>query len=171
MVRLRRLTPADLPQIHAWYQSPELWDHFVDEFRPHEAAEAIAYMRRWLTPTRTEARLAIDLAETSLLLGVASLTSIDPDAGEAELHVFLGDAHERGRGYGRAATAALLAYAFDERSLRRVRLQVLRTNAPALRTYAALGFERDPPGADPDVIDMTITDSAFRIGQAAMGAR
>jgi RimJ/RimL family protein N-acetyltransferase len=123
-------------------------------------------MRGWLTPSLREVRLAIARGDDSALLGLASLTPINREDGWAEFHIFLGEPAERGRGYGRAATAAMLAHAFDELALWRVRLQVLRGNERALRLYAALGFE--PEGvAEADVIAMSVTDAVFRQRQAA----
>jgi len=166
LVRLRRLLETDLAALHRWYQSPELWDHLVGEFTPRREAEAMAHMRRWLGASPGELRLAIVRDPDGELLGLAALSPIDLDEGEAEFHIFLGEPRMRGRGYGRAATAALLAHAFDELALWRVRLKVLRTNQAALRVYAALGFELEGPG-EVAVLAMSVTDAVFRQRQAA----
>jgi RimJ/RimL family protein N-acetyltransferase len=170
LVRLRRLLERDLVRLHGWYQTPELWDHLVGEFTPWAEAEAVAHMRGWLVPTHRELRLAIVRGGDEALIGLVSLTPIDREEGEAAFHVFLGEPSDRGRGYGRAATEAMLAHAFDEIGLFRVRLQVLRSNGAALRVYAALGFE--PEGATHvDVIAMSVTDAVFRQRQAAARSR
>lgn len=178
-VRLRALTEDDLPTLHRWYQTPELWDHLVGAFQAREAAESLAYMRRWLTPSLSERRLAIMRGDDGALLGLVSLSPIEPEQGEAEFHIFLGEAQARGQGYGRAATAAMLAHAFDDLALWRVRLKVLKTNEPALSLYAGLGFE--PHGAASEavvkrgavvtVVAMSVTDAVFRQRQAAYAAR
>jgi RimJ/RimL family protein N-acetyltransferase len=178
-VLLRRLVEADLVRLHGWYQTPALWDHLVGDFVPREEAEAVAYMRRWLTPTTTEARLAIVDGSDGALLGLVALSSIDLVGGDAEFHIFLGEPATRGRGLGRAATAAALAHAFDEIGLWRVWLRVLQTNAAALRVYAALGFEPDlavdettqKHGTEVRIITLRVTDAAFRERQAAAGRR
>jgi RimJ/RimL family protein N-acetyltransferase len=179
-VRLRPLTSADLPVLHRWYQTRELWDHLVGEFRPRPAHEAIAHMRGWLIPSATEARLAIERGDNGALLGLTLLSPIDSEAGEAEFHIFLGEASQRGLGYGGAATAAMLAHAFDQLGLWRVRLRVLRTNEAALRVYAAWGFEPEPAtsvsesvvkqGARVAVVAMSVTDAVFRQRLAAQAA-
>jgi len=171
LVRLRPLREGDLLQLHRWYQDPALWDHLVGQPQRREAPEAIVYMRRWLTPTPFERRLAIEeAARGGQVLGLVTLSPIDVQAGEAEFHIFLGEPAARGRGYGRAATVAALAHAFDDLAIWRVRLRVLQTNAAALRVYAAVGFEPDPPtgetarkgDADVAVVTMHVTDAAFR---------
>jgi RimJ/RimL family protein N-acetyltransferase len=169
-VRLRRLVESDLAALHRWYQTRELWDHLVGDFTQREEAEALAYMRGWLAPSHRELRLAIVRGDDGELLGLVALAPIDREEGEAEFHVFLGEARERGRGYGRAATAAMLAHAFDEIGLWRVRLKVLRSNEAALRVYAALGFEPEGP-VEAQVIAMSVTDAVFRQRQAAARSR
>jgi RimJ/RimL family protein N-acetyltransferase len=179
LVRLRTLVEDDLPVLHGWYQTAELWDHLVGVFQARQAAESLAYMRRWLTPSPTELRLAIVRGDDGGLLGLAALSPIEPETGEAEFHIFLGEAAHRGLGYGRAATAAMLAHAFDELALWRVRLNVLQTNEAALRLYAALGFEPqgdigesvEKRGARVAVVAMSVTDAVFRQRQTAYAAR
>jgi RimJ/RimL family protein N-acetyltransferase len=179
LVRLRTLVEDDLPQLHRWYQTAELWDHLVGAFQPRTEAESVAYMRRWLTPSRIERRLAIVGGDDGSLLGLTALSPIEPEAGEAEFHIFLGETQARGRGYGRAATAAMLAHAFDDLGLWRVRLKVLRTNEPALRLYAELGFEPhgdadetvEKRGARVAVVAMGVTDAVYRQRQASYAAR
>jgi RimJ/RimL family protein N-acetyltransferase len=179
LVRLRRLAEGDLATLHRWYQTPSLWDHLVGAFEAREEAQAVAYMRRWLAPSLTEARLAVERTADGALIGLVALSPIDPEAGEAEFHIFLGEADDRGRGYGRAATAAMLAHAFDELALWRVHLRVLKTNEPALRVYAALGFEPEPDagevaikrGEAVRVVAMGLTDAVFRQRLAAYPPR
>lgn len=179
LVRLRTLVEEDLPVLHGWYQTAELWDHLVGAFLPRREAESVAYMRGWLTPSATERRLAIVRGDNGSLLGLAALSPIEPDKGEAEFHIFLGEAAHRGLGYGRAATAAMLAHAFDELALWRVRLKVLQTNEAALQLYAGLGFEPhgeageavEKRGVRVAVVAMSVTDAVFRQRQAAYAAR
>lgn len=58
----------------------------------------------------------------------------------AELGIRIGDESERSKGYGRAATALALRYAWNHLDLKRVHLQVFAHNARALRAYRAGGF-------------------------------
>jgi|SRR5580692_3224561 RimJ/RimL family protein N-acetyltransferase len=179
LVHLRALVEADLIQLHRWYQDPALWDHLVGEFVQRDEAEAVGYMRSWLTPSPTEVRLAILDAADGALTGMVTLSPIDRTKGEAEFHIFLGEVRARGRGLGGAATAAALGHAFDTLGLGRVWLRVLRTNEAAVRTYAALGFEPDATivatvrkrGAEAAVITMRVGEAVFRARQAAYAGR
>jgi RimJ/RimL family protein N-acetyltransferase len=179
LVQLRALVEADLIQLHRWYQDPALWDHLVGEFVQRDEAEAVSYMRSWLTPSPDEVRLAIVDAADGELAGMVALSPIDRTKGEAEFHIFLGEVRARGRGLGRAATAGALDHAFDTLGLRRVWLRVLHTNEAGLRTYAALGFEPDATiaatvrkrRAETTVVTMRVSEAVFRARQAAYGRR
>ncbi len=152
MTRLRPLAEADLAQLHAWYQDPDLWTHLVGDFRPREAGEAMAYMRRWLAPSPGEVRRAVEA--DGRLVGLVTLSGIAE--GVAEFHIFLGEPADRGRGVGQAATEAMLRLGFHELGLRLVRLEVLASNDRARRLYERLGFESS--GEDParGVVAMTL---------------
>jgi RimJ/RimL family protein N-acetyltransferase len=136
VIRLRPLVEADLPILHRWRQDPSLWTHLVGDFQPREESQAVAYMRRWLTPTSTELRLAIE--RDGALIGQAALAPIEGTS--AEFHIFLGDVADRGRGHGRAATRAMLSLAFDQLRLARITLEVLASNLAGQRLYESLGF-------------------------------
>lgn len=141
-VRLRPLRREDLPRLHAWYQSPELWDHLVRDFTPRTEAEALPYMERWLSRSDTELRLGIEVEDPGApprLVGVAFLSPLDRAGGWAELHTMIGDPAERGRGVGRRAVVELVARGFGL-GLARIELRVLETNAAARRIYEACGF-------------------------------
>jgi RimJ/RimL family protein N-acetyltransferase len=175
LVRLRRLAHEDLASLHRWHQTPSLWDHLVGEFQERTAGEAIGYMQAWLTPSLAQSRMAVTRAADGALLGLVALSPIDRETGEAEFHIFLGEPGERGRGYGAAATVAMLEHAFDALELWRVRLRVLETNAAALALYARLGFTPDSGAAAASVskgatqvtvLSLSLTEATFRQRQA-----
>ena len=65
-VRLRPLSREDLPRLHGWYQTRELWEHLVGGLTRRPEPDAIAYMARWLVPSETELRLGIEVDEEFL---------------------------------------------------------------------------------------------------------
>ena len=75
-------------------------------------------------------------------VGSAGLV-VDPDQHCASYTVGLFVAALRGRGLGREATRLVLVWGFDVLGLHRVQLEVLATNSPAIRCYAACGFRRE----------------------------
>lgn len=140
-VRLRPLRGEDLPRLHGWYQTPELWEHLVGAFTPRSEAEAVAYMRRWLTPSDSELRLGVEVEDAGgpRLVGVAFFAPLDRAGGWAELHTLIGDPAERGRGVGRRAVVQLMARGFGL-GLTRIVLKVLETNRAARAVYESCGF-------------------------------
>jgi RimJ/RimL family protein N-acetyltransferase len=76
------------------------------------------------------------------LVGSVCLWGIDLHNRRAHLGIVIGPEH-RGRGYGTDACRAILDYAFVDRGLHRVQLEVLASNAAAVRAYEKAGFRVD----------------------------
>ncbi len=96
-------------------------------------------------------------------IGLAALTEVGIPDGSATFRTLIGDARDRGQGFGRESSELVLRYAFEELGLRELRLDVYGYNAAGLRLYERLGFrevERHPmkierDGRRWDVIRMT----------------
>jgi RimJ/RimL family protein N-acetyltransferase len=76
------------------------------------------------------------------LVGACNLWGIDLHNRRTHLGIGLGPEF-RGRGYGTDACRVLLRYAFVDRGLHRVQLEVLASNAAAIRVYEKAGFVTD----------------------------
>jgi RimJ/RimL family protein N-acetyltransferase len=76
------------------------------------------------------------------LVGTCCFWGIDPHNRRAHLGIGLAEAH-RGRGIGTDACRVLLHHGFVDRGLHRVQLEVLATNAAAIRSYEKAGFRED----------------------------
>jgi RimJ/RimL family protein N-acetyltransferase len=72
-------------------------------------------------------------------VGRCTLLDTDPLARTAEIGIALLP-EARGCGYGSAAIAQLVEFAFDRQNLRRLHLSVLASNAAAIASYAKAGF-------------------------------
>jgi RimJ/RimL family protein N-acetyltransferase len=77
------------------------------------------------------------------IVGYLALTNISPVHRSAELGIRIGAEADRGRGYGKAAVALALKYAWENLNLHRVYLTVLANNTRAISSYAAAGFEEE----------------------------
>jgi RimJ/RimL family protein N-acetyltransferase len=77
------------------------------------------------------------------ILGYLALTNIHAVHRSAELGIRIGAAADRGKGYGQAAVALALKYAWQNLNLHRVQLTVLATNTRAIGSYHAAGFEEE----------------------------
>jgi len=140
-VILRPLEAADLDRVHDWYQDELLYLDLVGPFVKRTREKAVAWMaRQWLDSAYADRRLAICRSADARHVGNLYLTGIDRQAGTADFHILIGDAGDRGRGYGTAATRAGIALAFAGMGLRRLRLEVLARNLAARRVYETCGF-------------------------------
>src|ERR1700730_10227933 len=141
LVVLRRLAAEGLDLVHRWYQDERLFAALVGRYMPRPREEAVAWMaRHWLDPASLDTRLAICRAVDGLHIGNVYLTAIDPGARNADFHILIGSAADRGKGYGTAATRAAISHAVTHIHVRRLRLEVLSRNLGARRVYVKCGF-------------------------------
>jgi len=97
----------------------------------------------WLTTRRNQtnrADWAILSAETGDFVGEVVLNELDETKNSMNLRICLAGSRWFDRGFGTAAIAAVLEYAFDGILLDRVTLSVINTNLRAQRVYSKLGF-------------------------------
>jgi diamine N-acetyltransferase len=138
-VYLRSLTLEDLPRVLRWHNDPELYTTLGGAFRyVSPEAERIWFDR--MLEARDQVNLAICIGGTDEHIGNIYLRNIDWVSRHAELHTFIGDARQRGKGFGKQAVRLLLTHAFDDLGLTRVFLHVLADNQAAVSTYERCGF-------------------------------
>lgn len=73
-------------------------------------------------------------------IGVTSLIEIDFRRGTATFRILIGDAADRGKGYGTEVTRLILDHAFNVLGLHNIMLKVFGFNAAGQRAYAKAGF-------------------------------
>jgi len=115
MLSLARFPPA-LEELEIWFA-----DH------PREWTEGLAY------------RFAILL--DGKMIGLADLDDVSVDGEEAEVGLWLDEAHWR-RGYGEEAARGLVGFAFATLGLTRLRAGHADDNAGSAHILAELGFRR-----------------------------
>ena len=145
-VALGSVRPELYPLHVTWLNDPEVaWNvfgapvqrSFEEEREWIEAFLADPGSRLWLIHRIDEGRP----------IGLASLSAIDVEPGTATFRTLIGDARDRGLGFGREASELVLRHAFDRLGLYEIRLDVFGYNAPGIRLYERLGFhevERRP---------------------------
>ena len=112
---------------------------------------------------------SIVLREGERLIGNVSLKDIDAVHRSATLGVFIGEAADRGQGYGAEATHLMLHYGFNTLNLHNIQLQVVASNEQAIACYKKAGFRefgrrREAEfhgGKYVDVVYMDILNSEF----------
>ncbi len=165
-VVLRPFRPGDVEPIWRARLDPVMWARttaapYVPETLEH-------YRAKYAAPDKdTSAQFAVEV--DGALVGRAGLFGVDDLARTAEVGLsLLPDA--RGKGHGRDCLRVLLGYAFRSRNLRRVHLQSVAGNEPALRAYRAVGFVEEGrlrehawvEGAYDDVVLMAVLRSEWQ---------
>ncbi len=152
-LRLRAVTTADAPALFGLFSDAETlryWSHTAFT----EMGEADALISG--IAARAEAgdllKWGVEVRATGVLVGTATLASIDRSNRRAEVGFLVGRAHW-GNGYGGEAMRALIGHAFGGpdagRSgvrgvgLRRLEADVDPRNAASLRVLERLGFRRE----------------------------
>ncbi|MEA4824314.1 MAG: GNAT family protein [Clostridiaceae bacterium] len=79
-------------------------------------------------------------ASDDTLLGSVSLMDVDQRARKATLGIFIGEAENRGKGYGAEAIRLITGYGFNTLNLHNIMLVVHADNARAIACYQKVGF-------------------------------
>ena len=157
-VVLRAVEPDDLHQLWRWRNDLELFQLVEgDPPTPISVERFEAEFEERLQGPSVE--LAIDL--DGRLIGRCGMFEFDELARNAKIGVTIGEREVWGKGIGRDVVEVLLAYAFHERHLHRVWLDVLATNERALRCYRSAGFveegrQRQHAWVDGEYVDLVL---------------
>ncbi len=125
-----------------------LWMNDIDAANLDLAFRPIDWtaFQAWLADVgrnHTRVMFAIRKVSHPQILGYLALTNIHTVHRSAELGIRIGAAADRGKGYGQAAVALALKYAWQNLNLHRVQLTVFAHNARAIGSYRAAGFEEE----------------------------
>jgi diamine N-acetyltransferase len=130
-----------LPRIERWDNEFQTVDLGGDDPRPR-SAESIAAM--WEPLLRGEREDWIGFAIYALPdlrpIGIANIRDFSNPHGTAEFGITIGDASDRGQGFGTEATRLLLDYAFTVLGVHNIWLDTPAYNAGAIRAYEKAGF-------------------------------
>src|SRR4051812_23144982 len=157
-VVLRAVEREDLPHLWRWRNDLELFQLVEgDPPAPVSLERFRAEFEERLEGPGVE--FAIDVE--GRLIGRCGMFEFDELARNAKIGVTIGDRDLWGKGIGRDVVEVLLAYAFHERHLHRVWLDVLATNERALRCYQASGFveegrQREHAWVDGEYVDLVL---------------
>lgn len=152
MIRLRELERGDIPTINRWRQDREITGSLGAPHRYIGLEIDEQWFDTYLRRRGTDVRCAISTSEDGSIVGLVSLTNIDPVHRHAELHIMIGERSAQGQGIGREATRAIVQHGFADLNLHRIYLFVLDSNRAARRMYENVGF----------VHEGTLREAAFK---------
>lgn len=124
---------------YQWRNNPEIWKY--SRFVP-TCTTTLETETKWLREIllrKDQVRFAICLADSHSYIGNVQLIKMNHI--DAEFHLFIGDTNCWVQGIGRKSTQLLLNYAFLEKNLQKVFLEVHKDNVPAISIYKGQGFE------------------------------
>jgi RimJ/RimL family protein N-acetyltransferase len=137
-ISFRPIELEDEPKLHRWINDPENWRTLAHRGPMSSLAE-----REWiqsLVKIREEYVFGIVVKDPQELIGTVGLREIDPISRKASFGICIGDAENRGRGYGTEATKLAVRFGFEELNLNRIELSVFAHNVPAIFAYQKAGF-------------------------------
>lgn len=145
-VRLRGVERADLPTLVGWVNDPETRAQIA-----RSSPISMAEEERWFDALLKSTTDVVFLIETwpkkpreePRRLGMCGIHKIDWKNRNCSVGIVIGEAQERGRGYGTDAMTALVRHAVADLGLQRVELEVFPDNVAALRSYERVGFQRE----------------------------
>jgi diamine N-acetyltransferase len=169
-VKLRELERADLPVINSWRNDAEVVEHLGANFLFIAPEIDARWYDGYLAARDRAVRLAILDPELDRIVGCVYLIDINRINRSAEFSIMIGDKAYWSKGYGTAATKAMLAHAFNDLNLHRIHLSVLAENLRAIRLYEKVAFrvegrQRDAvfkKGKYWDVIQMAVLEAEYR---------
>jgi RimJ/RimL family protein N-acetyltransferase len=145
LVTLRAIERDDIETLHGYEMSYATWPELnYQPYAPKALDEVLkAYDGDEESPYRgSDAFVPFAILVDEEVVGTCCYWGIDLHNRRAHLGIGIGEEH-RGHGIGTDACRVLLHYAFVDRGFNRVQLEVLATNAGAIRAYEKAGFVVD----------------------------
>jgi diamine N-acetyltransferase len=169
-LHVREIERGDLPVINRWRNDAEVVAYLGANFFFIASEIDGRWYDRYLAERDKAVRLAMMDGPDGALIGCVNLTNIHRVNRSAELSIVIGEKSYWGKGYGAAATDAILKHGFFDLNLHRIYLDVLATNDRAIRTYVKCGFREEgrhreavyKNGRFIDVISMALLEEEFR---------
>jgi len=150
VVKLRPIRTSDADRCYTWLSDPDV-TRYLGLLQPPATVEA---ERAWIARViadKAQQRVFVIEDERGRGIGTCGLRGIDMEAGCAFLGIVIGHKLAWDRGYGTAATQALVEFAFAVLGLREVRLSCHHDNRRGLRCYQKVGFRVTTAAHEPRV--------------------
>lgn len=140
LVRLRPLAVTDVDHMMGWVNDPEIVGNFAAfSGRAITRDEERAYLER-VTTSPADKVFVVEREEDGRYLGNVGIHQIHWPSKVGRLACIIGSRADMGKGYGSAAIAAVLDWAFRDARLHKVWLMCFGSNTRAQGIYRRIGF-------------------------------
>jgi RimJ/RimL family protein N-acetyltransferase len=141
LISLGPVIPADFPALFRWGND-------VDSARVNEVyrpSDWNSHQEWWSNIGKDPSRVvfAIRKQGSNNIIGYVQIMNISGIHQSAHLGVRIGEASDRGHGYGREATCLAIEYCWNHLNVGRIGLTIFKTHERALKVYSSLGFETE----------------------------
>ena len=142
LVALGPLSKSEIPLLTRWYNDPITLLLGGDDLIPTSEARSEALWTKFLEE-ENDKRVFFTIYENSSMrpIGMCNIRDINTLHGTGELGILIGDAGDRGKGYGSEAVALLVDYGFTAFGLTNIWLDTLSANTAGIRAYLRAGFK------------------------------
>lgn len=138
-LRLRPMTPADIPDLQAWLPAPSNYAYWGKG--PGKADKHPELLFAKPPKPSKSFHLGLALKDSDNIIGDLWVYLIENDR-MASVAIRVAETH-RGRGYGTEAVSAMARFCFGHTELRRLWAQVDVRNIPSQRMLENAGFTRE----------------------------
>lgn len=141
LISLGPIVPADFPNLFRW--ADDLEAARLNE--PYRPAVWKNQEELWFNVGKDQSRVFFGIRKLGAqpLIGYAQIHGIDAVHRSAMLGLRIGDAAERGKGYGREALELAVTFCWNHLNLSRIGMIVFATNERAVKLYREFGFEQE----------------------------
>jgi len=122
-----------------WLCDPEVADGLGDTFMQFNIVNEKQWIQDMLK--KGEPAFAIVKNDTDEMIGSISLMEVKVSCGSATVGILIGEAENRGKGYGTEAMKLIVGYGFDVLNLHNIMLCVYDFNEGAYKSYLRVGFK------------------------------
>lgn len=141
LISLGPVVPADFQNLFRW--ADDLEAARLNE--PYRPAVWKNQEELWFNVGKDPSRVffAIRKVGTQPIIGYVQIHGIDAVHRSAMMGLRIGDAGERGKGYGREALELAVQYCWNHLNLSKIGLVVFAVNERAIKLYSEYGFEKE----------------------------
>jgi RimJ/RimL family protein N-acetyltransferase len=140
-VAIGPILPVDIPALYRWADDAETAALNESYRPPNWRAQEEFWSNTAHDPTRIF--FAIRAIGAPEIIGYIQIMNIEPIHRSASIGIRIGEASNRGKGYGREALQLGVDYCWRQLNLSRITLSVFAGNDAAIALYEAAGFVRE----------------------------